>query len=79
MLLWFSLEEKYTVQQVTTYFGESAVPLGFTNNSFICATKNQHKEGMGRKFTAFVIPEKMPDICQKGEIERWGLFIPLVS
>ena len=48
---------KYINQQLAKYTGKSAVPLGFSNSSFIQAIKDQPKEGMGKEFTAFVIPK----------------------
>lgn len=60
-----SVKGRYIDQQVATYAGESAVPLGFTNNSFVSAIKNQPKEGMGEEFTAFVIPKKCPTFIRR--------------
>lgn len=37
--------------------GDDVIPLGFANSSFISALRNQPKEGWGKNFTAFVIPE----------------------
>jgi hypothetical protein len=41
-----------------------AVPLGFDNGSFVEALKNQPQDGLGSRFTAFVIPK----VC--GSIRR---------
>ena len=38
------------------YFGP-CVPLGIANRSLIDGISNQRKNGMGRNFNAFVIPE----------------------
>lgn len=38
------------------YSGKHAVPLGFANNSFDNALKRQPNSGMGKEFSAFVIP-----------------------
>ncbi|EOR25791.1 MULTISPECIES: hypothetical protein [Bacillaceae] len=48
---------KYINQQLAEYTGEFALPLGFTNSSLIQAIKHQPNEGMGKEFTAFVIPK----------------------
>lgn len=37
------------------YFGELAVPIGFENSTLLKAVHNQPKDGMGERFTAFVI------------------------
>ncbi len=42
------------------YSGEEAMPLGFANGSLMLAMGEQPKEGMGKEFTAFVIPEICP-------------------
>lgn len=41
------------------YYGP-AVPLGFTNTSFVAAIRNQPEWGKGEPFTAFVIPKVCP-------------------
>jgi len=33
------------------------IPLGFENSSLVAAIMNQPNEGMGKQFTAFVIPK----------------------
>ena len=50
---------KYTNLIDAYYFGP-ATPLGFANSSFVDALENQPEEGMGKVFTAFVIPK----ICE---------------
>ena len=47
---------KYLDDLNAEFFGENAVPLGFANSSFIEAIHNRPHEGMGERFTAFVIP-----------------------
>ena len=39
------------------YFGKMAVPIGFENGTLVKAVHNQPKNGMGKNFTAFVIPK----------------------
>lgn len=52
---------KYINQQTAIYHGEHAVPLGFANDSFLKAIKNQPKSaGLGEEFLAFVIPKESP-------------------
>jgi hypothetical protein len=43
-----------------TYWGDTAVPLGFADASLGRAILNQPKEGKGREFSAFVIPKVCP-------------------
>ena len=38
------------------------IPLGFENISFIDALRNQPEQGMGKPFSAFVIPKQCPSI-----------------
>lgn len=40
------------------YEGETAIPLGFANKSFIEAIRNQPDIDWGRNFTAFVIEKE---------------------
>lgn len=56
---------KYINQQLADYTGKSAVPLGFSNPSFIQAIKDQPNEGMGKEFTAFVIPKNCETFFRK--------------
>lgn len=51
---------KYTDNVNAIYFGEMAVPIGFANTTLVKAVHNQPKDGMGKDFTAFVIPKKCP-------------------
>jgi hypothetical protein len=39
------------------YSGDDAVPIGFANSTLVEAIRNQPEEGMGKVFTAFVIPK----------------------
>lgn len=49
---------KYIDSLNAVYFGDMAVPIGFANSSLINAVINQpQKNGMGKDFTAFVIPK----------------------
>lgn len=50
-------------------YGE-AIPVGFANYSFIEAIKNQPNKGMGKEFTAFVIPKHCPSINHQKKILR---------
>lgn len=49
---------KYINQQLAEYTGEFTMPLGFSNSSLIQAIKDQPNEGLGKEFTAFVVPKK---------------------
>jgi hypothetical protein len=40
------------------YYGDSAIPLGIDNGSFVDALKNRNKIGLGIRFEAFVISEE---------------------
>ena len=42
--------------------GGRAIPLGFDNGSFVRALSDRPKEGLGRRFEAFVIAEQCPTI-----------------
>ncbi len=48
---------KYINQQLAEYTGEFSLPIGFSNASLIQAIKDQPIEGLGKEFTAFVIPK----------------------
>lgn len=39
-----------------------AIPIGFENLTFIGALNNRPTEGLGERFTAFVIPDKCDDV-----------------
>jgi len=45
-----------------------AISVGFANYSFIQAVNNQPEEGMGKEFTAFVIPKKCPTIVHHKKV-----------
>lgn len=51
---------KYIDDLNAVYFGETAMPIGFANNSLRRAIYNQPDEGMGEVFTAFIIPKDCP-------------------
>lgn len=55
----------YEEDGLNASIGGAAVPLGFDNLSFAQALNNRPKEGMGRRFEAFVIPRKAPTIIKK--------------
>lgn len=57
----------YNGDGLTAQIGGDAIPIGFNNASFASAIKNRPEFGLGREFTAFVIPEK----CST--IERWEM------
>ncbi|PYF05637.1 hypothetical protein BJ095_11746 [Ureibacillus chungkukjangi] len=56
---------KYINHQLAEYTGKSAVPLGFSNPSIIQAIKDQPNEGMGKEFTAFIIPKNCETFFRK--------------
>lgn len=47
-----------------------AIPVGFANSSFVEAIRKQPESGMGKEFTAFVIPKQCPTITHKGDISK---------
>lgn len=49
---------KYLDDLHATYWG-TAIPLGFDNNTFIRAIREQPDKGMGMEFKAFVIPKQV--------------------
>jgi len=50
------------------YAGDGAIPLGFGNTSLMFAIANRPEEGMGKAFTAFVIPVECPTMTHLMEI-----------
>jgi len=48
---------KYLDDLNAIYSGDEAVPLGFANSTLVEAFRNQPEDGMGKTFTAFVIPK----------------------
>lgn len=54
------------------------IPLGFNNFSFIPALSGQPKQGMGRRFEAFVIPKVCPTMVntESGPGEEDGPWAP---
>lgn len=57
---------KYINHQIAEYTGEFALPLGFSNPSLIQAIKDQPIEGLGKEFTAFVIPKNCKTFLKSG-------------
>lgn len=55
-----SVEGRYLDELNAIYKGDTAVPLGFTNDSFCNAIKEQPVKGMGREFVSFIIPKSCP-------------------
>lgn len=49
---------KYLDNLNAIYSGDEAIPIGFANSTLVEAIRNQSEEGMGKVFTAFVIPKK---------------------
>lgn len=47
------------------YSGSGAVPIGFHNQSFIRSLLQRPQEGMGKEFTAFVIPYTNPSFKEE--------------
>lgn len=56
---------RYTDNINATINGE-AIPIGFLNDSFVDALRNQPEGGLGYTFTAFVIPKDVPTITNVG-------------
>ncbi len=56
----------YYTDDLNAVIGGQCIPLGFVNQSFVSAIKNQPETGQGFEFTAFVIPKKCPTIKDKG-------------
>lgn len=52
---------RYT-DEINAEIGGMAIPLGFTNDSFVRAIQERPKEGYGSRYVAFVIPEKCETI-----------------
>ena len=50
----------YKVDGLNAIYYGPAVPLGFTNTSFVAAIRNQPEWGKGELFTAFAIPKVCP-------------------
>ena len=60
---------KYIDSINAIYFGENAIPIGFANNSLRLAVHTQPTVGMGKDFTAFVIPKNCPSYKLVNETE----------
>ena len=52
---------EYT-DDLNAVIGGKAIPLGFSNKSFVHAVKFQPEGGQGKTFEAFVIPKHCPTI-----------------
>jgi hypothetical protein len=48
------------LDDLNAVYGGKAIPLGFDNYSLFFATQHQPQVGLGKQFTAFVIPKKCP-------------------
>ncbi|QVY61950.1 hypothetical protein [Cytobacillus gottheilii] len=48
------------------YEGASAMPIGISNPSLKEAISNQPDEGLGKEFTAFIIPRNCPTFFRRG-------------
>ena len=55
----------YLIDGINATVWGIAVPIGFSNDSFITALKHRPKEGLGARFEAFVIPETCDTILVK--------------
>jgi len=56
----------YAENGLNTVIGGEAIPLGFANLSFVHALRDRPKEGLERRFEAFVIPVKCPTVKHEG-------------
>jgi len=52
------------------YSGDDAVPIGFANGSLVEALRNQPEAGMGKVFTAFVIPKECETFVKVDKIDE---------
>lgn len=60
---------KYTDEINAIYSGSNAIPLGFTNDSFKQAIKDQKEVfPLGERFTAFVIPKNCETFIKETNI-----------
>lgn len=77
----FRLTQKYKVCECGASAGNyvddlnaitygKAIPVGFANYSFIQAIRNQPNEGLGKEFTAFIIPKKCPTIEHRNQLPK---------
>jgi len=56
----------YEEDLLHSVIGGRAVPLGLVNSEFHMALYDRPKEGLGSRFTAFVIPEKCDTVREEG-------------
>ncbi|WP_185242763.1 hypothetical protein [Citrifermentans bremense] len=50
------------VDQLNAVIRGDSIPLGFRNDEFFSALRNRPEEGLGKEFSAFVIPVKCPTV-----------------
>ncbi|EKU99691.1 hypothetical protein Lepto7375DRAFT_1759 [Leptolyngbya sp. PCC 7375] len=55
----------YCDDGLNAVIGGGAIPLGFENKSFVEALKTRPVDRMGKRFEAFVIPEKCPTVIDE--------------
>jgi hypothetical protein len=62
---------KYIDQRNAIYSGVNAIPLGFANNSFANAIRNQSvDEFFGERFEAFVVPKICETFIKKDNLNE---------
>lgn len=62
---------KYLNMLDAVYSGETAVPMGFANNSLLLALRNQPMVGLGETFKAFVIPKECDTFKKVDNINKF--------
>ncbi len=55
------------LNELEAIYRGAAIPIGIENNSFVGALRNRPKIGLGKKFQAFVIPEKCPTFWREDD------------
>jgi len=61
---------KYINDLDAIYSGDDAIPLGFANSTLVEAIVNQPEgNGLGKVFTAFVIPKNCPSFVKINEVK----------
>ncbi len=64
------------LNELVAVIGGRAIPLGFTNDSFLWALKRRPEYGLGVMFNAFVIPVECDAIIDEEEAaEVWGEYL----
>lgn len=61
---------QYLDKQNAVYSGEKAIPLGMDNYSFAQAVHRQPENGLGCRFTAFVIPKECPTFIKERRVSK---------